>query len=110
MRRSLFLGLAMLVLGVPIWLASGVTTPVQSQSVATQLSKDHTTTFSIRNMTCALCPITVKTAMEGVDGVRSVSVDFEEKTATVVFDPAITNAGAIADASTNAGYPASTDG
>ena len=44
--------------------------------------------------------------MEGVTGVKSVAVDFDAKTATVVFDPSITNAETIAAASTNAGYPA----
>jgi len=61
-------------------------------------------------MTCALCPVTVKKAMEGVPGVSSVTVDFDAKTATVVFDPSVTSADAIASASTNAGYPASVTG
>jgi len=62
--------------------------------------------FSIKNMTCALCPVTVKKAMEGMPGVKSVAVNFEDKTATVVFDPARATIAAIAAASTNAGYPA----
>jgi mercuric ion binding protein len=35
-----------------------------------------------------------------------VEIDFGARTATVVFDPSVTNAAAIAAASTNAGYPA----
>lgn len=66
--------------------------------------------FAVANMTCATCPITVKKAMSAVDGVRSVRVDFESKTATVEFDPTVTNAAAIAAASTNAGYPAKARG
>jgi mercuric ion binding protein len=62
-------------------------------------------TFAIENMTCATCPITVRRAMGRVDGVSSVSVDFEAKTARVAFGPSTTIA-AIAAASTNAGYPA----
>jgi len=65
-----------------------------------------TRTFAIENMTCAACPITVRKAMQGVEGVKSVDVDFDAKTATVVFDPAVTTADKIAQASTNAGYPA----
>jgi mercuric ion binding protein len=61
-------------------------------------------------MTCALCPVTVKRAMEGVEGVRSVEIDFEAQTAAVVFDPSITTEEAIAAASTNAGYPARAQG
>jgi mercuric ion binding protein len=63
-------------------------------------------TFAVDNMTCALCPVTVKRAMEGVDGVRTVEIDFEARTATVFFDSAATSADAIATASANAGYPA----
>lgn len=62
--------------------------------------------FDVENMTCATCPITVRLAMEAVEGVRSVEIDFETKTATVVFDPAIASPAAIGSASTNAGYPA----
>lgn len=63
--------------------------------------------FAIENMTCALCPVTVKKAMEAVSGVHSVVIDFAAKTAKVTFDPAVTTIEAIAAASTNAGYPAS---
>ena len=57
-------------------------------------------------MTCALCPLTVEKAMRGVDGVKGVTVNFESKTATVVFEDSQTNIGVIAQASFNAGYPA----
>jgi len=67
----------------------------------------ETKIFRVEQMTCATCPITVKTAMAGVKGVASVEVDFESKTATVAFDPAIATPEQIAAASTNAGYPAS---
>lgn len=76
--------------------------PVAAQTVATE----QTVTFAVDNMTCALCPITVKRAMEGVAGVRAVEIDFEARTAAVVFDTAATSAEAIATASANAGYPA----
>lgn len=76
--------------------------PVAAQTVAAE----QTVTFAVDNMTCALCPVTVKRAMEGVEGVRTVEIDFEARTATVVFDTAATSAEAIAIASANAGYPA----
>ncbi len=69
-------------------------------------SEERIQTFAIENMTCAACPITVKKAMSGVDGVRAVNVDFDAKTATVVYDPSVATADEIAAASTNAGYPA----
>ncbi|HNP51286.1 MAG TPA: cation transporter [Nitrosomonas nitrosa] len=74
---------------------------VQRETVAEQ-----TVTFAIEKMTCAACPITVRKAMESVDGVKSFSMDFKAKTATVIFDSAVTNAQQIGAASTNAGYPA----
>lgn len=74
-----------------------------ARSVATD---EQTVTFAIEKMTCATCPITVRAAMRGVDGVTSVSVDFDAKTATVIFDAARTNATQVGAASANAGYPA----
>lgn len=71
-----------------------------------QPQRAQVASFAIANMTCPTCPITVKKAMSAVHGVRSVKVDLNSKTATVEFDPKLTNSAAIAAASTNAGYPA----
>lgn len=81
-----------------------------AQAVAEAASQNalKTETFNIEQMTCAACPITVKKAMSEVSGVSSVDVDFQAKTAKVMFDPKRTNSKAIASASTNAGYPAHT--
>lgn len=79
-------------------------------AVAQTVAAEQTVTFAVDNMTCALCPVTVKRAMEGVEGVRAVEIDFEARTATVVFDNAATSAAAIAAASANAGYPARVSG
>lgn len=95
-------------LAIPAILAESVAdaaTPVNAPVV--QL---HSTTFAIANMTCPACPITVKTAMSKVHGVQLVKVDLGSKTATVVFDPRVTDVAAIAAASTNAGYPAKPKG
>jgi mercuric ion binding protein len=79
--------------------------PLAAQTTKTS-TRTQTATFAIENMTCALCPVTVKKAMEGVSGVRSVRVDFKAKSATVVFDASVATVAAIARASTSAGYPA----
>ena len=76
--------------------ATGTATPVSYQ----------TANFAIENMTCASCPITVRKAMERVPGVQSVKVDFETKTATVEYDPALSTPADIAAAPTGNGYPA----
>lgn len=110
MNRSLILAIAVMILGGAGWMTGTIAIPAASQSASTQAVKDQTETFAIQNMFCALCPITVRKAMERVVGVKSVKIDFDAKTATVVFDPAVTNAASIAAASTDAGYPASIKG
>ena len=110
MKRPLILAAALLTVGGLGWAAGTTVMSAAAQSASQQLAAAQTRTFAIQNMTCALCPVTVKKAMEGVAGVTSVTVDFDAKTATVVFDPSVTTADAIAAASTNAGYPASVKG
>ncbi len=94
---------AILAIGTSIFLVPQSQVHGQSTAVAAETA---TETFAIENMTCAVCPITVRKAMQRVEGVRSVEVDFEAKTATAVFDPNTTSAADIATASTTAGYPA----
>ena len=38
-----------------------------------------TVTLAVQNMTCPLCPITVKKSLEKVAGVSAVQVDFDKK-------------------------------
>lgn len=110
MKRPLILAAGILALGAAGILSVMAVSPMSAQSASTQVATVETRTFAIENMTCALCPVTVKKAMQGVDGVRSVDIDFDAKTATVAFDPERTTADAIAAASTNAGYPATLRG
>jgi mercuric ion binding protein len=58
-----------------------------------------------QNMTCELCPITVKKALDKVPGVTASEIDLAKKTATVKFDPDRVNVAALVKATTNAGYP-----
>ena len=64
-----------------------------------------TVTLDVRNMTCPLCPITVKKSLEKVSGVSAVKVDFDHKTAIVTYDPDKAQPEALTTATTNAGYP-----
>jgi mercuric ion binding protein len=77
-----------------------------SEPVNAAVMQKQTATFSISNMTCPTCPITVKAAMRKVPGVQSVDVSLRQKIAVVVFDPARVKPAAIAAASTGAGFPA----
>ena len=72
----------------------------------TALAEQQTVMLAVEKMTCALCPFTVSKAIENVEGVTSVDVDYASKTAEVTFDDAITDVNIVAAASTNAGYPA----
>ena len=85
-----------------------VTQAASSQSTsAKQATPDLvTSSFSIEKMTCAACPITVRKAMESVAGVDKTSIDFKNKTATVIYDPNVATIEQISGASTNAGYRA----
>ncbi|WP_019939712.1 mercury resistance system periplasmic binding protein MerP [Bordetella sp. FB-8] len=64
-----------------------------------------TVTLDVQNMTCEVCPITVKKSLEKVPGVSAVQVDFAKKTATATYDPDKTQPHALIQATTNAGYP-----
>lgn len=65
----------------------------------------QTVVLDVQNMTCELCPITVKKALGKVPGVADTKIDLAKKTATVKFDPARANVAALVKATTNAGYP-----
>ncbi len=67
----------------------------------------QTVILDVKNMTCAVCPITVRKALEKAPGVASVKIDLDAKTATVTFDPDKANAAALIRATAEAGYPAS---
>ncbi len=66
----------------------------------------QTAVLDVRNMTCSLCPVTIKVALKKVPGVEDATVNFEQKTATVKFDPAKVAPAALVKASTDAGFPA----
>ncbi|MEE9395785.1 MAG: cation transporter [Methylococcales bacterium] len=74
--------------------------PVQTQN-SRQL-----VTLDVHNMTCAVCPITIKKALQSVDGVQKALVELDTKTASVTFDPRKTNPEALIKATTHAGFPA----
>ncbi len=66
--------------------------------------------LSVPGMTCAACPITVRKALESVDGVHRATVDFDSKSAVVLFDSARTDVAALLAATAEAGYPATVAG
>ena len=69
------------------------------------IAGERTVTLAVDNMYCELCPGIVKKSLAKVDGVSDVTVSFERKTATVVYDDNKGTLAALTAATTNAGYP-----
>ncbi|RCK23788.1 heavy-metal-associated domain-containing protein [Thalassospira lucentensis] len=105
MKRTDIIVAGAFALGLAVMHPGGLL-PTAAQAASVTSQDEKTTVFDIENITCALCPVTVKTAMEAVTGVATVDVNFDKKTATVTFDPSVANVETIGIASTNAGYPA----
>jgi mercuric ion binding protein len=84
----------------------GILATVPAAIATAAPARIQTSNFAVSNMTCATCPIAVKTAMGRVAGVKQVKVDFEAKIASVTYDPSTATPAMIAMASTNIGFPA----
>ena len=69
-----------------------------------------TVTLNVSGMTCPACPITVKKALNKVQGVSQVEIIYEKKQAVVTFDDTKTNTKALVKATTDAGYPSQPEG
>jgi mercuric ion binding protein len=72
-------------------------------------AESRTATLAVANMDCAVCPITVRKALEKVPGVASAKVDLKSKSAVVVFDPARASPEALTRATNDAGYPSTVE-
>jgi len=78
----------------------------------------RTVTLSVENMTCAMCPITVRKALEKVPGVKSAEAKYVGEAyegegtgwAKVTFDPDRTDIEALTKATRQAGYPSHSKG
>ncbi|MEX1031806.1 MAG: mercury resistance system periplasmic binding protein MerP [Cellvibrionaceae bacterium] len=67
----------------------------------------QTVVLSVPDMTCAACPLTVKLALNKVEGVEKSEVSYEKREAVVTFDDARTSIDALTNATANAGYSSS---
>ena len=64
-----------------------------------------TAMLQVPGMTCPVCPITVKKALQKVSGVGKVDVDYPKKQLLVTYDDARTSEAALQKATADAGYP-----
>lgn len=66
---------------------------------------EQTVQLTVGNMYCASCPHIVQKSLSAVPGVIKADVSYKDKSAVVTFDDQKTNAQALIDAATKAGYP-----
>lgn len=62
--------------------------------------------LQVQNMTCPACSITIRKAVDKVPGISARNVDTRAETVTVAFDADRTTEAAIANAVSEAGFPA----
>ena len=73
--------------------------------VAAFAATPQTAVLDVQKMTCSMCAITIRKALEKVPGVIDANVDYDHKTATVKYDPDKASPPALVKATTNAGFP-----
>jgi len=69
-------------------------------------SEPKTVVLEVSGMTCSLCNITVRKALERTPGVLEARADFAERRAQAKYDPRKVAPEALAKAVTDAGFPA----
>ena len=71
---------------------------------------EQTVVLNVHHASCALCPPIVKSALERVTGVKTVTVsqpnEMADVAAKVTFDDGVASVPTLIAATTNAGYPA----
>ena len=117
-RRSL-LGVGALAVGALVvspWLlgvspssatqqAQAAATKVQQEGASATPASFRQVVLTVNGMSCAACPKTVKTALEGVDGVYSAEATLKPPEAVVRFDPDKVSVGDLTTATEEAGFP-----
>lgn len=81
---------------------------IASALQAAGAAEQETVILDVKNMTCNMCPITVRKALEKVPGVIKAEAKYQGDGvgwAKVTFDPAGTGVEALTEATANAGYP-----
>lgn len=68
------------------------------------VAAEQTIKLSVPGMNCASCPYMVKQAISMVDGIKSVEATMDDRSATVIFDDALTTVSEIQAATSAIGY------
>lgn len=92
-------------------LLAGCSDPEEAQASAAEgESERREVVLSVPDMSCPMCPITVRRALNGVDGVHEAEADLDTQQARAVFDPARTDPEALIAAIENTGFSATLQG
>lgn len=95
-------GLLALLLGAALTICCyTVSTTAAERTTAPQ----QVVTLNVQNMSCAMCPITVRKSLTHLDGVSKAEVSYENKIATVMYNSQEITVDQLTRATTNAGYP-----
>lgn len=78
---------------------------IMSGLLSVALADTRTVKLSVPSMNCAMCPITVRKALDKVDGVKQADVDYKTKSAVVVYDDQKASVDLLTKATEDAGYP-----
>ena len=81
-----------------------------SLSLSPAFATEKTVTLDVPGMYCAVCPITVRKALEKVPGVVKATASFEKREAVVIYDDTKTKVDKLLDATFEAGYPSTVKG
>ena len=81
-----------------------------SLSVSPSFAATKTVTLDVPGMYCAVCPITVRKALEKVPGVSKATASLDKKEAVVTYDDTKTQVKNLLDATFEAGYPSTVKG
>ena len=67
-------------------------------------------TLAVPGMDCPVCPVTVRKALERVEGVHEIIVEYETRTVVVAYDDTRVVLPALTQATTDAGFPSTVSG
>ena len=67
-------------------------------------------TLAVPGMDCPVCPVTVRKALEKVEGVYEIIVEYETRTVVVAYDDIRVAPAALTQATTDAGFPSTVSG
>jgi len=68
------------------------------------IAEEQSVELSVPGMKCPSCPVTVRFAIQRVEVVKAVNVDFESKLATVSYDDQLTDIGQLQQATKKMGF------